>query len=164
MLAAGCGGGSKAPSVASLGTTTQGRSGSSASAPLSPQQEKAVDDAYVACLNAHGAEARVMPGGGVGLITTPASQGPVAAARKSCRELLPKGGLPAPTPSQIDQRVAQMLKLAECMRSHGVLKFPDPTANGSLMINPSSGVDPQSPSFQQAQKACGKDFPGGSPP
>jgi len=149
---AGCGGGSEAPRVANLGTAGKPGKESAASAPLSPHQQEAVDDAYVACLNAHGAQARVMPGGGVGLIATPASQGRVATARKACQKLLPKGGLPPPSASQIDQRVAQMLKLAGCMRSNGVPKFRDATATGSLMINPSSGIGARSPQFQQAKR------------
>ena len=68
------------------------------------------------------------------------------------------------TPAQIAQHTAQMLKLATCMRAHGVAKFPDPGANGSLLISSSSGIDPQSPEFQAAQKACASDFPGGTPP
>jgi hypothetical protein len=72
-------------------------------------------------------------------------------------------GLLRPTPAQSARLLAQMLKLAYCMRAHGVPKFPDPTSNG-IRISPSSGLDPQSPQFQAAQKACAKDFPGGTPP
>lgn len=121
-----------------------------------------MDDAYAACINAHGGEARVMPGGGVGLIITPSNRGRLAAAQHACRKLLPKGGLPAPTQSQIAKRTAQLLVFATCMRAHGITKFPDPSANGSLLI-PSS-IDPRSSQFQAAQKACDKDFPGGALP
>ncbi len=164
LVGASCGGGSKAPSVASLGTTTTTSKTTSPSAPLSPQQETAVGDEYAACLNAHGAEARVTPGGGVGLIETPSTRGRTAAAQTACKKLLPKGGLPAPTQTQIAQRTAQMLRLATCMRAHGIAKFPDPSADGSLLITPSMGIDPQSPQFQAAQKTCARYFPGGAPP
>jgi hypothetical protein len=50
------------------------------------------------------------------------------------------------------------------MRSHGVSKFPDPSSDGSLLITPSSGIDPNSPLFQTAQKDCAQYFPGGVPP
>jgi hypothetical protein len=46
------------------------------------------------------------------------------------------------------------LKFASCMRSHGVPNFPDPSPGGGLKIAPGSGLNPQSPSFQAAQKAC----------
>ena len=162
LVGAGCGGSSKAPSVASLGTTTTTSKATSPSAPLSPQQETAVDDEYAACLNAHGADARVMPGGGVGLIETPSTRGRTPAAQTACKKLLPKGGLPAQTQTQIAQRTAQMLRLATCMRAHGIVKFPDPSADGSLFITPSMGIDPQSPQFQSAQKKCARYFPGGA--
>ena len=126
VLVAGCGGGSKAPSVASLGTTSHSTTTSSASAPMSPQKETAVDDAYAACIDAHGAEARVIPGGGVGLIVTPATRGRLTSAQTACRKLLPKGGLPAPSQAQIAQRTAQMLDLATCMRAHGIAEIPGP--------------------------------------
>jgi len=52
------------------------------------------------------------------------------------------------------------LALAKCMRAHGVPKFPDPGGSGAVQITPGSGLDPQSPSFQSAQAACGKQFGG----
>jgi hypothetical protein len=48
-----------------------------------------------------------------------------------------------------------------CMRSHGLPNFPDANANGGIAIDASSGVDPSSPVFQAAQKACQKLAPGG---
>ncbi|MGH2892704.1 MAG: hypothetical protein ACRDPM_05470 [Solirubrobacteraceae bacterium] len=57
----------------------------------------------------------------------------------------------------------QALKFANCMRANGVPKFPDPSSGGGLHIAPGSGLDPQSPAFQAAQKACGKLLPGGGP-
>ncbi len=49
------------------------------------------------------------------------------------------------------------LAFAQCMRSHGVPNFPDPKvgSNGvAIQINRSSGIDPNSPTFQAAQTAC----------
>jgi hypothetical protein len=48
-----------------------------------------------------------------------------------------------------------------CMRSHGVPKFPDANPNGGIAIDQSSGIDPSSPTFQAAQKACQKLAPNG---
>jgi hypothetical protein len=59
--------------------------------------------------------------------------------------------------------VNQGVKFAGCMRAHGVPNFPDPSASGGIGITPGSGLDPQSPAFQAAQKACGKLLPGGGP-
>jgi hypothetical protein len=49
------------------------------------------------------------------------------------------------------------------MRSHGITNFPDPNSNGGLEINSSSGINPSSPQFQEAQKICRKYMPGPSP-
>jgi hypothetical protein len=43
------------------------------------------------------------------------------------------------------------------MRAHGITKFPDPNSQGAISLNPSqSGIDPTSPRFQAAMKACEK--------
>jgi hypothetical protein len=52
------------------------------------------------------------------------------------------------------------LKEAQCMRSHGVPNFPDPTAGGPSVIP--NWINPQAPAFQTAQKACAKFLVGGS--
>jgi hypothetical protein len=160
--------------VASLGTTTSGRANSgakpqtSASAALSPQQEAAIDDAYAACMTAHGIEARVMlDGAGVRFPVSPGAVGKGSprfnAAQRACKSLLPKGGLPAQTPAQSAAILEQMRKLSECMRAHGEPNFPDPTTNG-LHIGPNSGIDPSSSQFQTARKDCKRYSPLGSPP
>lgn len=46
------------------------------------------------------------------------------------------------------------LAYSRCMRSHGVLNFPDPSTQGGFSIGSESGIDPSSPQFQAAQKAC----------
>ena len=46
------------------------------------------------------------------------------------------------------------LKFAECMRSHGVKNYPDPNKTGATQISSSSGIDPNSPTFQAANKDC----------
>lgn len=59
---------------------------------------------------------------------------------------------------------AQGIKFADCMRSHGVPNFPDPSGGGGgIHIQIGSGVNPASPAFQQAQSACRKLLPGGGP-
>ena len=58
-------------------------------------------------------------------------------------------------------REAAGIKLADCMRSHGVPNFPDPGSGGGIQIP--SGINPQSPAFQAAQKSCFGLLPGGGP-
>jgi hypothetical protein len=54
----------------------------------------------------------------------------------------------------------QLLTFSECMRSHGVPSFPDPSGQG-IHIGPGSGIDPSSPAFKAARSTCGKLLPGG---
>lgn len=51
----------------------------------------------------------------------------------------------------------QAVKFAECMRSNGVGNFPDPNASGAFTIDSvanSSGLNTNSPAFNQAMTAC----------
>lgn len=58
---------------------------------------------------------------------------------------------------------AEGLKFSQCMRAHGIAKFPDPSPGGGIQISASSGIDPSSPGFEAAQKACHAFMPGGGP-
>jgi len=82
------------------------------------------------------------------------------AALKACRKLGPPE-LPL-TVAQIRALRSQLLKLAACMRAHGITRFPNPVVNpaGGGFMSSSRGVDPDSPQFQAAQKACQKYQPG----
>jgi len=55
------------------------------------------------------------------------------------------------------------LAFASCMRSHGVPSFPDPSGGGGGIQLGATGVNPQSPAFKSARKACGGLLPGGHP-
>jgi hypothetical protein len=74
-----------------------------------------------------------------------------------CKEYMPPGG-PGPTLSEA-QRVAA-LNYAACMRDHGLANFPDPTFSGpNQRLNLGPGLNPQSPAFERAAKACGLNRP-----
>jgi hypothetical protein len=70
-----------------------------------------------------------------------------------CKEYLPpRGPGPALTPAQ----KAAALAGAACMRRHGLSNFPDPTFNGGQQsLSFGAGLDPSSPGFRRAAKACG---------
>jgi hypothetical protein len=54
------------------------------------------------------------------------------------------------------------IEFSDCMRSHGVPNFPDPTANGLQLPQ---GINARSPAFQSAQQACKQFLPNkGLPP
>jgi hypothetical protein len=77
-------------------------------------------------------------------------------AMRSCRSYLPNGG--HPSVAQTAKMRAQALAMSRCMRSHGVSNFPDPQfpADGGVGIRlDGTGINPNSPAFQAAQKACG---------
>lgn len=80
----------------------------------------------------------------------------VRAASQKCRSLAPPGwgGSRQDPASQ-----AQMLKFSQCMRKNGVPKFPDP--QGGTLPSFGKDVNPDSPAFKNAQKACQKLAPGG---
>jgi hypothetical protein len=82
-------------------------------------------------------------------------------AQHDCRHLIPAG--PPPSPAQIARQRAQFLRFVACMRSHGEPNLPDPTFSGgsvNLDLGSQSGVDPSSPQFRAAQRACQADLPG----
>lgn len=133
---------------------------------------------FAACMRSHGVpnfpdptggrlDLRVQqsPGGtsvnGV-TVSTPAFQ----SAMNSCRSDLPNGG--HPTAAQSAKARSQALAMSRCMRAHGVPNFPDPTfqngPNGGVGVRiGGSGLDPNSPAFQAASKACGSIFGGAGP-
>jgi hypothetical protein len=53
--------------------------------------------------------------------------------------------------------LSKAVRFAECMRDHGVAKFPDPDPNGELTIDGAvngTGIDPDGAAWKQAIKAC----------
>jgi hypothetical protein len=183
LLAAACGGPSQSPSVANLGsatpaTTTAGSQGGTAGggdgkAPgggsgggfTSTMRVGKSGTAFSACMRSHGLPHFPDPNA-QGSITFGSSDGidpsspEFQSAQTACQKLLPHGG--APSSAQQAKTQAAMLRYSACMRTHGVPKFPDPNFSGgriSLSINSRDGIDPQSPQFQAAQKACQGNLP-----
>jgi hypothetical protein len=157
LLTGGCGG-SKVPSVASLGATST--AGGTTTSPTQPSRA-----AFAVCLSSHGFQAS--PGSAstaygksvsvFGVVlngnvdpTSPQFQ----SAMQACRKFLPGGGPPTMTPAQRAEHAKAMASFAACIRKHGVPSFPDP--NGQGMFSPGSieGLDPSAPLFQSAFKMC----------
>ena len=67
-------------------------------------------------------------------------------------------------PAHSDSGRTSFLAFSECMRSHGVPSFPDPSARGGINIPQGSNINPFLPSFKAAQAQCHKRLPGGGPP
>jgi hypothetical protein len=63
-----------------------------------------------------------------------------------------------PTQAEIQQEQQDVVRFAQCMRSHGVPSFPDPTTSPRAFKN---AFNTQSPAFQSALTACHHLLPGG---
>lgn len=177
VLAAACGGssGGDGDGVATAGDGASGRKAGDSSAGKDPQQA-ALE--FARCMRGKGIDmpdpkvgesgmVMLAPGGGGGGPT--AEQRPPAGfeeAHKACAHLLKdmvQDGDAKPDPAEQDRA----LKFAKCMRDHGV-NMPDPDFSGgggfSIRIG-EDGIDPNSETFKEAQKACGGLFgPGGGEP
>lgn len=152
-----------APLIAACGSSSPG---------TSPASAHAKGLAFARCMRSHGVPNFPDPtGNGQGGIEIQATQRagsgpslkvngvPVSApafqsAQQACQSLLPNGGHP---PQLSASQKQAMLQFSQCMRTHGVPSFPDPTfGNGrvSVQIRGGSGLDPNSPAFKAAQQAC----------
>jgi hypothetical protein len=61
-----------------------------------------------------------------------------------------------PSAPQQRQYMAHAMKFSQCMRSHGIKAFPNPTASGFIGTG---GNDPNAPRFLAAQGACNHYLP-----
>ncbi|MGO9820095.1 MAG: hypothetical protein ACLPTJ_05510 [Solirubrobacteraceae bacterium] len=130
---------------------------------------------FASCMRSHGVPSFPDPVAGGGF-QFPVRSGfnpfapAAAAAQHDCRSLLPAGGKGPGEASAQDK--ARTLALAQCMREHGVMGFPDPISSppsnptgysilfgqpGAVIAVPST-INPQTPTFRHAATACG--FPG----
>jgi hypothetical protein len=158
LLAAACGGGSSGAKVAQVGTTNS----------TNPASSAGNAQAYSACMRSHGvgnfpdpdSNGKILVTGGSDKDQLPGvdtNSQQFRAAARACRKLQPDG---SPTAQQQAKTQQATLKFAECMRSHGVPKFPDPKPGGALVIGKKAGVDPSTNQFKAAQQTCKKFVPG----
>lgn len=89
------------------------------------------------------------------------SEAKMKAAEAKCRHFQPNGGKPVKLKPE---DLAKMRAMAKCMREHGV-DMPDPDENGRVTITRRKGtggpdMNPDSPTFKAADKACRKYAPG----
>jgi len=180
LALAGCGG-SSSPAVAHLSSTKGSGSTSSASGGSSPESAASPEQAGVAfakCMRSNGVPDFPDPNAGGGFVFHPGggmnpSSPAFEAAQAKCRKLLPGGGPPGPgsTTNPAPQTLARFLRIARCMREHGVYDFPDPRTSvpsnpfpsrgagvisdieGVILIFPGT-IDQQSPTFTRAAAAC----------
>jgi hypothetical protein len=84
-------------------------------------------------------------------------------AEASCRKHMEDVEPPELSPEQQEEMKKAALAHAQCMREHGLENFPDPTfdedGGAQIRIGPGTGLDPEDPDFQAAEKACRKELP-----
>ncbi|MGO9957704.1 MAG: hypothetical protein ACLP50_17310 [Solirubrobacteraceae bacterium] len=180
VLVAGCGGTSPSPTTTDGGVSTPASTptagGGGASSGASAPGAGGSLLAFAKCMRANGVPNLPDPNPETGAIfVIPAGTNPAApafrAAQAKCRHLLPGGG---PTGAGAEthpsaQTLAKLLKIARCMRQHGVLQFPDPETSvpsdatgyreitdfdGAILLFPRT-INMQSPAYRQALAACG---------
>ena len=126
---------------------------------------------FASCLRSHGVpnfpDPKPNGSGGMQVEKTPGStkvngvsvNGPAfQSAMTACKSYLPNGGHPQPLSAA---KRNQALAFSRCMRAHGITGFPDPVFSGGgarIQLRSTSGLNPQSSTFQAAQKACGPAF------
>ena len=154
LLAAGCGGGSGSPGVASVAAST--------TAATTTTQNAATDNGLLAfsqCMRRNGVPNFPDPqhfAGGNAKLTIHNLQ-PSQAAMNACTHLLPtNGGGSGQTAQQLRVQLADELSFAKCMRSHGLARFPDPTAQGQLTVEmaQAQGIDVHSPAVLHVVMTC----------
>jgi hypothetical protein len=160
---AGCGHrGGDGVATAQSGRATPSASGRAGAKGLSPQELAAK---FGQCMRDNGVpnfpDPKVNANGGTS-IDVPKGVDPqqVQAAQEKCKAYLPDGG----EPTKLDpQRLEQLRRLAQCMRDHGVKKFPDPTDQGIQVNGQDSSLNPDDPAFKAAMQECGKYGPSPAP-
>jgi hypothetical protein len=141
LFAAACGGDNKTPTA----QQTQSR------------YQQAV--AYAKCMRAHGDPAWPDPNKNGSFANNNGSLDRSSDAYKKANEACQKLGFGvnnAPDPAQQQQGMTQLLKFSQCMRAHGISKYPDPTseAGGGVGISIPRDIDQNSPQYKAAQQAC----------
>jgi len=168
------GGGPSSSQVAAAGSTSSASAVAGGAVTTLPSaaspQEEALE--FAECMRSHGIADFPDPSSGGGFIFN-ASAGIIQsphyqAAQKACQKYMPLGPGSGPPPSA--QALANMLKVSQCMRRHGIFDFPDPRTSvpshalpgtvgvisdidGVILVFPST-IDEQSPAFTAAAAAC----------
>jgi hypothetical protein len=152
--------------VAMLTAACGGSASSSSAAGGSANYQSAL--AYSQCVRAHGVADFPDPDAQGNIIQHVSGNQPddenssvFQSADKACRHLLPGGGGRSTAAQQ--QVLGRWLKIAQCMRAHGVPNYPDPQVSGRSIVTGLSGagINVKSPQFQAAEHACKSVIPPG---
>ena len=161
LFAGACSGGSGASGAA--GVASAGSKGAKSSNARSDSSRDGDPLAYSRCMRAHGVTnfPDPDPNGGIS-ISHGNGLDPDSPQFKSA-DAACKAQMPHMPQAQQSKMKAAALKYAQCMRAHGLTSFPDPSSDGGiqLQVTPGSELDPNSPLYVTADKACQKLMPAG---
>lgn len=172
----GCGGSAPSPTTATVAGAAAPVSRTASSGSRTAAADVSPGLGFARCMRSSGVPNFPDPTPGRGLLFpvgggfNPSSPA-VTAAQAKCKKLLPGGGLPGPGakthPSA--QTLAKLVRIAECMRQHGVSQFPDPRTSvpanlagidqitdfdGAILLFPHT-LNLQAPAYKLALTACG---------
>src|SRR5690349_10164664 len=140
--------------LASVALAACGGSGANANASTAQDTEQQIVN-FARCMREHGVDISTPNGPGGGQLKVKGANPQVmAAAQKACRRYQPKGLKEKLSPAERAARQDALLSFARCMRSHGVEVQTETGSGGDRIGLHLNGVNPQSPAFQAAQKAC----------
>ncbi len=152
--------------IASAGQNTAENQPAAAQVSADPQERARQ---FAACMRDNGIDMpdpefsedggiKVRIGGGAGATSGEMpDRAKVEEASKACKQYMPNGGDMMKANPEME---AKLRDFAKCMRDNGVENFPDPSAEGGIMIGgPDSGIDPGDPTFQAAQEKCQEFMP-----
>ena len=132
--------------------------GSSSKSPAAASNDQALGVKFATCMRDHGVPSFPDPetSGGIQIPVALAKNPSPAfkSAMQACKYLMAAEG-PPPVAS-VSQKAAAV-KLAQCMREHGVPNYPDPTYQDGALVPPSianPAINPASPAFGAASKTC----------
>jgi hypothetical protein len=161
-LLAGCAAGGPRPGAAASSSTVNSSTGNSSTGNSSTGNSSTPDAgtaAIVACYRAHGdpsfPDPVYDPGDGEWHFAVSPGTAP-ASTRQACQHLFPSGNASPPVPQA---RFQALVRLAECLRQHGVPNWPDPDPDGSYPLPPA--LQTKTPAYVRAAQDCQRLWPSG---
>ena len=153
-----------AAAIAACGSSSPASTNSADSAPTPAQIQRFQNDAikFTVCVRAHGIAnfpdppTANDPSSGRTWKSAFGNQSPgFVAAAAACRHFMPRVGAQSQNSAPTRAHISAMLAFARCIRSHGLVNFPDPTSNGithEMVV--AAGINLHQPAVVQAADAC----------
>ena len=187
VLVAGCAGGSGSPaasttsaasanSATTAGASTATGAGATISTSTTPRTAGSGPLAFAMCMRADGVPNFPDPSSARGALFNTAgidtSAPAFQAAQAKCQKLMGPGPLSPGSNTHPTAQTLAKLRIARCMRQHGIPQFPDPQTSvrsnptaaggarvitdfdGAILVFPAT-INLQAPAYKQALTACG---------